>query len=166
MSNSIRVSVFVGFLVLQACKTDKNRRGTNDLAENAVISICLDFGSYPDDTPIISPFKQAGFTVESDGQLFVNATGQKNALQFESSGMSIGLPKPVNQVKLSMASYNTDFKVWATSEQGKVLDSATVQQNRLKDFYLIGKGIERVVFHGGGNEGVLQEICVDLYVKI
>lgn len=156
------VSVFVGFLTLQACKTDKNRRRTSNLAENPVISICLDFGTYPDDTPISSPFKQAGFTVESDGKLMVNETGQKTALQFESEGMSIGLPKRLNQVKLRMASNNIDFKVWATTEQGKVLDSAAVYQNSFKDFYLIGKGIERVVFHGGGNKGALKEICVDL----
>ena len=152
--------LLIGIIILiSSCQQIKNSKDVETKKDN---KICLDFVIFPDDFIFSSPAVIANFQFVSSGRMMVNVSDNTKGFQFENSGLGVVLPITVNQVDLNLATFNTEFTVTAFDSSNQELDSITVTKASVKDYYLVGKGINRLEFLGGGNEGLIESICIRL----
>ncbi len=137
---------------------------TSDSADTlAGFELCVDFSLFPDNTTLPQTFTLGGLTFSSPGNLFVNETGGDRGLQFDNVGLTVEFPVPVSSVRFILGTFNTDVKVEAFDPSNNLVASDVVAaSNSYNPVQMTGADIIRLVFTGGGSEGILKEICIDV----
>ena len=123
---------------------------------------CVDFSGYPDNTTFGNPFGLNSYQFTGLGaEPFVNVSGGVVGLQFIDAGLEIDLPGPASAVTLDAASFTSrPLTLSALNSSGVAVANATVPgDNTVHNVALSGNNIVKVTITGGGNEGVLVEVC-------
>jgi len=93
----------------------------------------------------------------------VNRSANEQGLQFDVAGGRIELPGSVSTVELRVGAFSGALELEGLDATGNVIAQLTVAgTNRWTDERLDAAGIVAVRFKGGGNEGAIQKISVEL----
>jgi len=128
------------------------------------LSRCTDFNNYPDNTqmPQVSTIDGLTITALGPNAPFVNdiAPGV-HGLQFASAGLQIDLLAPAHKVTMTVGSYTSEpLKISALDANGSQVDDVTVPgDNSVHTITLSGQGIIQIMISGGGEEGILVDLC-------
>jgi hypothetical protein len=132
--------------------------------DQPVFSRCTDFDNYPDNTqmPQVSTIDGLTITALGPNAPFVNdiAAGV-HGLQFASTGLQIDLLAPAYKVTLTVGSYTPEpLKVTALDVNGSQVDDVSVPgDNSVHTITLSGQDINQIIISGGGEEGILVDLC-------
>jgi hypothetical protein len=142
----------------------KSKTMTKKLQGVAKAKFCVDFSTYPDNTPLGPTYIQAGFTFTQLGPMpimFANATAGEVGLQFPGVGLEIKVPVATMAVTLFFGTFGG--AVTLETRNGSVLVSTQTidTANTFKNITVNAPGpFSRLIFKGGNNEGILVRICV------
>jgi hypothetical protein len=130
--------------------------------------ICIDFSSYPDNTPLGPTYVQGGFTFKQlapSPVMFANATAGQIGLQFPDGGLDVRFPAPTRRATLIFGTFGGAVTIEARMG-ALVVSSQTVNTNNTFQNIVINNAtpFARFVFRGGRNEAILVRICVDLLI--
>lgn len=127
--------------------------------------LCTDFIMFPDNFPLPPAFTLSSmdFNTNPGGpHSFVNLVAGTLAMQFPDVGLEVDLPPlAFPRIRLRVGAFAGPFDIRALDVSGQVVAQRTVTVLNL--FHNIGfrqPGIERLVFSGGNNEGLIASICV------
>jgi hypothetical protein len=146
----------------RAAKTGAKR--TARATTRVKVRICVDFSTYPDNTPLGPTYTQAGMTFTQLGPapvMFANATAGQIGLQFPDAGLEIKLPAPTLQVTMEFGTFGgpvtLETRNGATVVTSQVINTANTYKNITINPPSL---INRLIFKGGHNEAILVRICV------
>jgi hypothetical protein len=128
--------------------------------------LCAEFSSlFPDDHQLGPVFTLSGMDFQdiqpSTAVSFVNLTDGVLGLQFPDSGLEVTFPVAVASARLRIGQFNAPFTVEGLDSHGAVVSShTTTVPNRYYGISMSGPDLARLVFRGGGNEGVLVSVCI------
>jgi hypothetical protein len=130
---------------------------------------CVDFLSVADNTHPGVLFTRNGYTFRSPPatdpivNVFVDLAGAPvHGLQFNTTGVRVGLPAPARSVIVTIGVFTTPAVTIRAYDAADVLVdfSLVAADNLLHTVTLSGATeITRLRFTGGGNEGVINSIC-------
>jgi len=91
----------------------------------------------------------------------VNVSGNVQGLQFHNNGVQVDLPAKVSQAEMKVASFTSaSLDIVALDNSGNMVGNAQAPgDNAVHLLHLAGQDITKLVITGGGNEGVIVEIC-------
>lgn len=128
---------------------------------------CIDFLGFPDDATFGPAFVLEGvrFTMLGTRDLSVNdvASGV-HGLVFDEGGIQTDLPGPSSVITLTAGAwYPEPLEITALDSTGTSIDQAMVTaDNSLHTHSLAGADITSIVITGGGGEGVLVDLCIEV----
>jgi hypothetical protein len=141
-------------------------------------TICTDFYAFPDNAgfpPAPSNFTIGIFSFRQldigPHPLLVNVTDGPGSLvvpgqglQFKDGGLEITPLVKRARVTLSIGTFNDPVQVSALDAAGAVLRSVVVPANNEYNTIAIStrRRFDRLVLTGGGNEGILERICMTI----
>lgn len=128
---------------------------------------CVDFTSVQPGTDLKSPVQRGTFIFTSldNRPLHIIGwglpTGQSKLLIY-TGGIEIRLPYPADQVIVRGAQYTKQPLVLSAFNNDQQIDQVTapVVENILHKLKVKGTDITHVVLTGGGNEGLLFDVCI------
>jgi hypothetical protein len=128
------------------------------------VQICVDFSTYPDNTPLGPTYLQAGFTFTQLGPtpvMFANATAGQIGLQFPDAGLGIKLPAPTRRVTMLFGTFGgavtLETRSGATLVSTQTINTANTYQNIVVN---TPAPFSSLIFKRGHNEAILVRICV------
>ena len=142
------------------------KKATVSVPKKRQIQFCIDFSLFADNTVLGPNFALAGFqfTQAAGGpNMFVNVTAGEQGLQFPSAGMKIKLASPATSVTMRAGTFAGPFNVIASDSSGTQVASRAVNfGNAYGNVTLAttGNPITTLAFTGGGNEGILVQLCI------
>jgi hypothetical protein len=132
------------------------------------LRLCADFILFPDNTAMPTNFVLSSFLFHDNGTgqpWFVNDTAGERGLQFDTAGASIKLPAPTDKVDLRIGTFAGQVQISAEDQAGTAVAQVTVPgTNSYHDVTISGVHIARLVLAGGGYEGILRSVCMDVSI--
>lgn len=136
------------------------------LVAAGAVTLCAQFGLFPDDTKMGDGFELGGFLFRDLGSspsIFVNETSGERGLQFQKAGVAVVFPTIVTSVDLRVGTFAGPVTVQGKNAAGGVVATQTVPAtNRFVDIRLLGTDIASVELTEGGGEGLLAKICISV----
>lgn len=131
----------------------------------AAIHLCAEFGLFPDNTLLGPNFTLSSFVFRDLGtpESFVNETAGEKGLQFSDTGLEVVLPAVTRSVDFRLGTFAGPVEITGRDLAGTVVVTQNVPGlNRYIDLRLVAPEIASVRLTGGGNEGILVRICLDI----
>jgi len=130
---------------------------------------CVDFSDLVAGQQVDPSFDKEGFvfrTIDGDPQMtYQTGTPGELGLHVDEDGVEIGLPGPASRLVLRIVSYYLHpLQITAYNSGGDVVAQVTAPaepQDTIHTVELTNEEMTSLVMEGGGNEGVLVEICVN-----
>ena len=136
--------------------------------KNSELRVCAQFGLYPDNHKMPKSFDSGGMTfrsVNATFSSFINVSGANQGLQFHDDGLTILFSSPPVRIALAIGAYATDVQLTAENMSGTLVSSQSIAgNNTVHSLSLVDASVAKLSLTGGGNEGLLVEICT--YYKI
>lgn len=140
--------------------------------ERKMVDLCAEFAIFPDNHKLGQSFTLAGFNFKQLGgtlMMFVNDTAGERGLQFPKEGIEITLPIPLPNVMLRLGTFAGPVKIVALNSSGKEIHKQEVPGlNKYIDLKippsLTREKTASLRLTGGGNEGLIPRICVEISV--
>ncbi len=134
---------------------------------------CIDFGVYPDNTPIALPVTLNGIQIGNLGEPddtfpFVNFTAGRLGLQFAPDGLRIDFGMPATLVTLEVASYTgqpVGVELFAEGAD-PVAGQEVTQEAGIVELVFAEPDMQALQLRGGGFEGMLLTLCVDQTIEV
>ena len=157
---SVHVLVVLGVMLCSQWLTARQAHAQN----------CVNVLALADNTMLGVIFTRNGFTFQSRGGLipvvnvFIDIDGDPvHGVQFSDQGLEVMLPAPSNAVDIAMGVFTTPrVRVRAFNALGGIEAGVLVpadDQLHNSTLTTAGSPIVRLRFTGGGNEGIINEIC-------
>jgi hypothetical protein len=130
---------------------------------------CVDWKDEREPRTLGEEHHKAGFTLNSRTKLpmMIALWGDppnQGKLQFPARGIRVSLPFEADRVVAQVASYTSQpVRMQAFAENGSLLGEASTAQGAqgtVTSLEIAVEGITALEFSGGGNEGLLVELCV------
>ncbi len=129
------------------------------------LKLCAEFAIFPDNHILGPNFTLAAFHFSQLGGplMIANDTASERGLQFPDEGLEITLPIPSPTVEMRFGTFHSPVEISALDSSGKVVSKQTVPLlNKYIDLSISAREIAQLVLIGGGNEGLIPKICVDI----
>jgi sulfur carrier protein ThiS len=131
------------------------------------LKLCAEFSIFPDNHVLGPAFTLAGFYFKQLGtpDMIANDTANERGLSIPDAGVEITLPIPVSQVEIRIGTFNRPLDIEAVDSSGAVISQETMPLlNHYEDRTVSAKGneISIIRFVGGGHEGFLARICINI----
>jgi hypothetical protein len=131
---------------------------------------CVDFLAIADNTVMGNMFNVNGFQFKSPGgmvpfvNVFVDILGNPvHGVQFSNMGIIVRPPSPATSVDIEIGVFhNPNVTIRAINAAGGLEDVTTVPWDDTVHNVTLTSAVDPIVllrFNGGGNEGVINEIC-------
>lgn len=137
---------------------------------NPIVPLCAEFNLFPDDTVMPREFVLSAFRFEKANpadRLFVNETGGEKGLQFSPGGVNVQLPVPVPEVLIRVGVFALPVTVEGIDGAGATVARRDFSKhNTYEDVTLTGTNLRSLRFMGGGFEGLIGRICVNLHYTL
>ena len=131
------------------------------------LTLCSDFSIFPDNHVLGPAFTLAAmdFTDIPPGSppSFVNVTAGTLALQFSNVGIEVDLPPRAvpSRIRLRVGAFAGSFDIGAFDVAGNVVAKRMIAVlNLFHNVSFRHPDIDRLVFTGGNNEGMIASICI------
>lgn len=126
----------------------------------------VDFRLFPDNHVMPPQFSLGSLdfaAINPAAPLFVNDTAGDRGLQFEETGLRVGLPGVVNGLLLTAGGFNGPITICAKDVAGTViLNQQLLPANKFIRQLLNAPGMTQLELVEGGHEGILLEIVVPI----
>lgn len=164
------ILLFVFVLVLAATLWMPNHSVAAQSGLGNSPAACIDFLAYPDNTVLGNFFIINNVRFRSLGGMvpFVNvfadmAGNPVHGAQFSNTGLLVKLPAGVPSISVEMGVFAApQVIVRAINAAGGIEDAVVVPNDNLLHTITLTSAVDPIVrlrFNGGGNEGVINEIC-------
>jgi len=168
-NNTVVLDEFPYLGPTKPCRSILRRNVVVAAARKNTIAICANFGLFPDNHTFPGSFTYSNFGFESlaPGKLIVNETGGEKGLQFHDDGIRISLTAPSNSVRMRLGTFASNVKVNLFDQNGNQLYGEKIKAtNTWEDYEFTPKHgmVSSLTLSGGGHEGAIAEICIDVEV--
>ena len=130
--------------------------------------LCADFSIFPDNLRLPDLVKIAGYAFQNldpNTRLMINESGGERGMQFGRDGVEITPIVDVTEVRMRIGVFAAPVEVVARAANGAVVQSQLVTGPGWVDVVASGGTIATITLSRGGNEGILERICICVSVQ-
>ena len=130
-----------------------------------ILRLCAKFNVFPDNHLLGPEFTLAAFHFKQLGtpDMIANDTAEERGLSIPNDGVAITLPLLSTQVQMRIGTFNSPLDILVADNSGTVVSKQTVPfLNTYKDYTVSANEIFMIKLIGGGFEGLLASICIEI----